>query len=430
MSSQQDNRQANLTRGIRVEIASLVYNIIEVVVSVTVGLLTGSAALVSWGLDSTVEATSAATLIWRLKGEKDGAEKRTVLHRKKVALYVVACAFWIVVAAILYEAVSAFLSQKAPGFNWWGIAILGASLVVNPFLAWGKYRYGKRLDAPALKYDAKDTMICQYQTIVVLAGIGLTQWMGWWWADPVAAGQTGCEGTEWESETSVRCLVGQGGGGTRGMTISAVQRVESVSQVFSLDASAITIGPGASNGAVTGGQILTISGDGFGYGSEGNRNAASAKASVGHSNCMFTRWISDSSLLCKLPAGSYCAVGPVVVTASVQLGSFTASFSYDPPTLAAISAGGTMPSGSGTSLGISCVRYTGRHAKCWGNNGFGQLGQGNTNSLGNAANTMGDNFDVISLGSGRTITEMQTGCGGARKHVCVIMDNGQANHGA
>ena len=166
MSSQKDNRQANLTRGIRVEIASLVYNLIEVVVSVTVGLLTGSAALVSWGLDSTVEATSAGTLIWRLKAEKDGGDKRTVLHRKKVALYVVACAFWIVVAAILYEAVSAFISQKAPGFNWWGIAILGASLVVNPFLAWGKYRYGKRLDAPALKYDAKDTMICQYQTIV------------------------------------------------------------------------------------------------------------------------------------------------------------------------------------------------------------------------------------------------------------------------
>ncbi|HBM39679.1 MAG: cation diffusion facilitator family transporter [Sulfitobacter sp.] len=167
--------------------ASLVYNLIEVVVSVTVGLLTGSAALVSWGLDSTVEATSAGTLIWRLKAEKDGGDKRTVLHRKKVALYVVACAFWIVVAAILYEAVSAFISQEAPGFNWWGIAILFVSLVVNPLLAWGKYRYGKRLDSPALKYDAKDTMICEYQTVVVLAGIGLTQWMGWWWADPVAA---------------------------------------------------------------------------------------------------------------------------------------------------------------------------------------------------------------------------------------------------
>ena len=187
MSKQKNDRQTNLTRGIRVEIASLVYNLIEVVVSVTVGLLTGSAALVSWGLDSTVEATSAGTLIWRLKAEKDGGDKRTVLHRKKVALYVVACAFWIVVAAILYEAVSAFISQEAPGFNWWGIAILFVSLVVNPLLAWGKYRYGKRLDSPALKYDAKDTLICEYQTIVVLAGIGLTQWMGWWWADPVAA---------------------------------------------------------------------------------------------------------------------------------------------------------------------------------------------------------------------------------------------------
>ena len=187
MSKQKNDRQTNLTRGIRVEIASLVYNLIEVVVSVTVGLLTGSAALVSWGLDSTVEATSAGTLIWRLKGEKDGGDKRTVLHRKKVALFVVACAFWIVVAAILYEAVSAFISQKAPGFNWWGIAILFVSLVVNPLLAWGKYRYGKRLDSPALKYDAKDTLICEYQTVVVLAGIGLTQWMGWWWADPVAA---------------------------------------------------------------------------------------------------------------------------------------------------------------------------------------------------------------------------------------------------
>jgi len=187
MCKQTNDRQNNLTRGIRVEIASFLYNLIEVIVSVTVGLLTGSAALVSWGLDSTVEATSAATLIWRLKGEKDGANKHTVLHRKKVALYVVACAFWIVVAAILYEAVSAFISQDTPDFNWWGIAILGASLLVNPYLAWGKYRYGKWLNAPALKYDAKDTMICQYQTIVVLTGIGLTQWMDWWWADPVAA---------------------------------------------------------------------------------------------------------------------------------------------------------------------------------------------------------------------------------------------------
>ena len=33
----------------------------------------------------------------------------------------------------------------------------------------------------------KDTLICQYQTIVVLIGLGLVEMFGWWWADPVAA---------------------------------------------------------------------------------------------------------------------------------------------------------------------------------------------------------------------------------------------------
>ncbi|WP_299843631.1 hypothetical protein [uncultured Jannaschia sp.] len=93
MAEKQSERDADLRRGIRVEIASFVYNVLKVVVSVTAGLLTGRAALVSWGLDSTVKATSAGTLIWRLRGEAKGADRRTVLHRKKVALSVVAAAF-------------------------------------------------------------------------------------------------------------------------------------------------------------------------------------------------------------------------------------------------------------------------------------------------------------------------------------------------
>ena len=182
-----DEQKKWLRRGRYVETASLCYNIAEVVVSLTAGFLSGSAALVSWGLDSTVEAASAGTMIWRLNGEEAGAGRREVARRKKIALSVIAGAFWIVVAFILYEAISKFVTQKAPDFSWWGIGILVVALVVNPFLAWGKYHYGKKLDAPSLKYDAKDTLICQYQTVVVLAGLILTETMGWWWADPVAA---------------------------------------------------------------------------------------------------------------------------------------------------------------------------------------------------------------------------------------------------
>jgi hypothetical protein len=87
-----------------------------------------------------------------------------------------------------------------------------------------------------------------------------------------------------------------------------------VTEIFSFDAPSPT-GGGQGNAAYTGGQILSIVGDGFGPGGQGSRHEFSIKASVGHSNCMSTQWLSESSLLCKVPAGSYCAVGPIVVTA-------------------------------------------------------------------------------------------------------------------
>ena len=182
-----NERKKLLKRGRWVETVSLVYNICEVIVSVTVGIMTGSSALISWGLDSTVEGGSAATMIWRLHGEEAGINPDGLRYRKKIALSVISAAFWIVVAFILYEAYTKFQEQSAPSFSAFGIGILVLSLFVNPLLAWGKSHYGSKLEAKTLKYDAKDTLICQYQTIVVLVGLALVETLGWWWADPVAA---------------------------------------------------------------------------------------------------------------------------------------------------------------------------------------------------------------------------------------------------
>ncbi|QDV79103.1 cation diffusion facilitator family transporter [Botrimarina mediterranea] len=176
-----------LRRGRWIETASLVYNLSEVGVSLTVGFSTGSSALISWGVDSIVEANSAAFMIWRLHGEERGISQRDVLKRKKIALSVLAGAFIVAAMFILYEAVTTLMSGRSPSMSWWGVGILVTSLLVNPVLAWGKHHYGKKADTASLKYDAIDTMICEYQTIVVLLGIGLVQWQGWWWADPVAA---------------------------------------------------------------------------------------------------------------------------------------------------------------------------------------------------------------------------------------------------
>ena len=182
-----DGNTQGIRRGRYVEIASLIYNLAEVAVSMTAGFLSGSSALVSWGADSLVEAVAASFMIWRLHGEERGIGERQVRWRKKVALGVLSAAFAVAVAFILYESISTLFAGTGAGFSRIGVAILVTSLVVNPVLAWLKYHYGKKTDSPSLVYDAKDTMICEYQTVVVLLGLGLSEWVGWWWADPIAA---------------------------------------------------------------------------------------------------------------------------------------------------------------------------------------------------------------------------------------------------
>jgi cysteine-rich repeat protein len=68
---------------------------------------------------------------------------------------------------------------------------------------------------------------------------------------------------------------------------------------------------------------------------------------------------------------------------------------------------------------FSCAILDDDTLKCFGRNDAGQLGQANTLSLGDGANEMGTNLTAISLGTGRSANKVATGA----KHVCVILDN-------
>ena len=58
--------------------------------------------------------------------------------------------------------------------------------------------------------------------------------------------------------------------------------------------------------------------------------------------------------------------------------------------------------------------------KVWGYNGQGQLGQGNTQHIGNGSNEMGDNLSAVDLGTGRTATAIAAGW----YQTIVVLDNG------
>ncbi|WP_420457807.1 cation diffusion facilitator family transporter [Neolewinella sp.] len=182
-----ENREQTLHKAERLQIFNVVYDTIEVGVSLTAGFISGSAALIGWGLDSTIEVVSASTLWWRLHGESEGIAEEEVTKREKITFYVIAASFLVVSVFITYDSVSKLINRETAEWSNLGIGILLVSLVVNPFLIYYKRRYGQALDSGELIADSKDTFVCLYQTVAVLAGLLAVRYLDWWWADPVAA---------------------------------------------------------------------------------------------------------------------------------------------------------------------------------------------------------------------------------------------------
>ncbi len=83
-------------------------------------------------------------------------------------------------------------------------------------------------------------------------------------------------------------------------------------------------------------------------------------------------------------------------------------------TATAITAGGLAGEG-----GHTCALLDNATVKCWGYNGTGQLGLGDTADRGDSAGEMGDNLPVVNLGAGRTATAVSA----AGVYTCVRLDN-------
>ncbi len=72
----------------------------------------------------------------------------------------------------------------------------------------------------------------------------------------------------------------------------------------------------------------------------------------------------------------------------------------------------------------TCARLDNAQVKCWGHNGFGQLGLGDTTARGDGPGEMGDNLPVVDLGSGRTASVLFGTTDGTQARFCARLDNG------
>lgn len=172
-----------LRAGRRLEWFTVIWNSLEGLVSIALGLAAGSISLVGFGVDSFVETSSGAVLLWRLQG---GRDPRTEARVEATALKLVGLSLFALAAYVFYDAVDALMTSEAPRASVPGIVLACLSLVVMPVLARRKRRVAAALGSRALHADSFQTDLCMILSAILLAGLVLNAVWGLWWADPVA----------------------------------------------------------------------------------------------------------------------------------------------------------------------------------------------------------------------------------------------------
>ena len=172
------DKTASTRHGRRLAYLTIGWNSFEGIIAVGAGIFAGSIALVGFGVDSVIEVSSGAIILWRLASGE---------HRERLALKLVGLSFLALCAYIAFDAAKSLIYREPPETTYVGIGIAALSLVVMPLLARAKRNVAVKLNSRAMHADSRQTDLCAYLSAILLGGLILNAIFGWWWADPVAA---------------------------------------------------------------------------------------------------------------------------------------------------------------------------------------------------------------------------------------------------
>ncbi len=178
------NKEPSLRYALHLSYFTVAYNFIEGLLSILAGLLSGSIALLGFGLDSFIESLSGSVMIWRFYESRHFSD---VEHerREKIAIKLVSYSFFIFGAYVLYESLKKLYIAEAPEPSIFGIIIALVSIIVMPILYYQKQQVGKTIESSSLLADSRQTLACVFLSAALLLGLLLNYLFGIWWADPI-----------------------------------------------------------------------------------------------------------------------------------------------------------------------------------------------------------------------------------------------------
>ena len=174
-------------RARRLEYSTTAWNTLEAVVAISTGLASHSLALVAFGLDSCVEVLASLVVLWHLGGATEEADPA----RAQRAMRLIAVAFGLLGAYLVVEGARGAITRSVSEPSGVGIVFMAATVVVMFGLARGKRLTGLALGSRPLVANASMTRIDGCLASGILVALMANRLLGWWWADPLAAGIVG-----------------------------------------------------------------------------------------------------------------------------------------------------------------------------------------------------------------------------------------------
>ncbi|MHB8646419.1 MAG: cation transporter [Thermomicrobiales bacterium] len=180
-------RDALIRAGVRIEMLTLVYMVIEAAIAIGAGIIARSVLLTAFGFDSVIELITGGILLWRLATEARGGALARIERAENRAAWVVGVGLIVLCLYVLISAVAVLALRSEPDRSLPGLALSIVAILLMPILAWRKRAIAAGIESSALRGDAACSITCAYMAGALLVGLGLNAAFGWWWADPIAA---------------------------------------------------------------------------------------------------------------------------------------------------------------------------------------------------------------------------------------------------
>lgn len=171
---QNSDRNSLLKLALALSIITIIYNIIEGVISIFFGLQDETLSLFGFGVDSFVEVISGIGIFHMvLKIRNNGNETRDEFERK--ALRITGTAFYILTVGLVISSFYNIWINHKPETTFWGIVISSISIITMTLLIYYKKKVGDALNSEAIIADANCTKTCLYLSFILLiASVGYT----------------------------------------------------------------------------------------------------------------------------------------------------------------------------------------------------------------------------------------------------------------